>query len=453
MITPEFLTDSLKISPVIKGRAKKEICLKISTDSRNIFENDCFIAIRGEKFNGHNFIEECVKKGVKYFIINKAWKHRVTKKVDDGCIWCVNDTVKALGKIATSYKREIFASTIAITGSSGKTTTRELISAILGKKYNVHTAKKNYNNEIGIPLTILEAPEDTNIFVLELGMNHRGEISRLTKIVKPFAAVITNIGYAHIGNLGSRDEIAKAKAEIFEGMNKGSYVFLNRDDDYYNFLRKLSPCEIIDFSISDIKVVEDNGIDGYIIDYNGESVKFNLPGKHNLSNLASTLKVAEFFRISKDSVIEAISNFKPVSGRSEIVKSDIVIINDSYNANPSSMKAALELIATAKGRKIAVLSDMLELGRDEIRFHEDLGNWINTYEPINIIFACGVLCKHAIKKIKNASIKTFWFENKKDLIKELISFVKPSDTVLIKASHGMGLEEVFMALKEKIFHN
>ncbi|MGC8764829.1 MAG: UDP-N-acetylmuramoyl-tripeptide--D-alanyl-D-alanine ligase [Brevinematia bacterium] len=449
MITPDFLTESLGTNPIIKGSVKKDVNLKISIDSRTIAETDCFIAIKGERFDGHNFIEECFKKGVRYFVINRFKKSKVINRIESGCIWCVNDTIEALERIAKAYKREIFANTVAITGSSGKTTVRELIYSILSKKYNVHTARKNYNNEIGLPLTILEAPEKTNIFVLELGMNHRGEISRLSRIIKPFASVITNIGYAHIGNLGSRKNIAKAKAEIFDGMNKGGYVFLNRDDDYYAYLKRISPCEVIDFSSSDIKVIEDRGIDGYVIDYEGEKIDFVLPGRHNLSNLACALKVGEFFRISKDKIIEALSEFRPVSGRSEVVKSKVVIINDSYNANPASMKAAFEILSRAPSRKIAVISDMLELGKDEVKFHEELGNWIDTGNFVDVIFAYGKLSKHTINNIKNTKIIKFWFEKKEDLIKSLISFINQSDTILIKASHGMRLDEVFEALKEK----
>ncbi|MCX7821640.1 MAG: UDP-N-acetylmuramoyl-tripeptide--D-alanyl-D-alanine ligase [Brevinematales bacterium] len=443
MLTPDFITESLNVQPVIIGEIRKDISLKISIDSREIDENSCFLAIKGERFDGHNFVKDCVNKGVKYFILNKKYKNKIK---ENGYFWFVKDNIKALGQLAKKYKNEIFANSVAITGSSGKTTTRELIVSILSKKYNIHTAKKNFNNEIGLPLTILEAKPETHIFVLELGMNHRGEIHRLSKIVSPFASVITNIGYAHIGNLGSRENIAKAKAEIFDGMNKGGYAFLNKDDDFYEFLKKISPCEVIDFSIKDIQIIENKGIDGFTIDYKGEKIEFSLPGFHNISNLAAALKVAEFFNVDPKNIAEAIKNFKPVKGRNEVVKGKITLINDAYNANPASMKASLLVLSSSnKGRKIAVLSDMLELGKYEVKLHEELGEWINTQKPCETIFCYGKLSKIMADKIKN--IKVFWFDNKEKMIEELKSFVQEGDIILFKASHSMGLEEVFDRLR------
>ncbi|MGC8771739.1 MAG: UDP-N-acetylmuramoyl-tripeptide--D-alanyl-D-alanine ligase [Brevinematia bacterium] len=442
MLTPDFITESLKINPHIDGNIRKDVCLKISIDSRQIDKNSVFLAIKGEKFDGHSFIKDCINKGVNYFILNKKYKHKIKEK---GCFWFVDDTIKALGILAKKYRNEIFANSVAITGSSGKTTTRELIVSIISKKYNVHTAKKNFNNEIGLPLTILEAPPETHIFVLELGMNHRGEIHRLSKIVSPFVSIITNIGYAHIGNLGSRENIARAKAEIFDGMNKGGYVFLNKDDDFYDFLKRISPCEVIDFSVNDIKIIENKGIDGFVIDYKGEKIDFKLPGIHNISNLACAIKIGEFFNINSKNIVEAIKNFTPVKGRNEVVKGRITLINDAYNANPASMKASLSVLASSSGRKIAVLSDMLELGKFEIKLHEELGDWINEKKLCDFIFCYGRLTKIMAEKIKN--IEVLWFENKEKMTEKLKSFLKDGDIVLLKASHSMGLEEVFENLK------
>ncbi len=446
MITPDFITESLKIKPVINGEIRKDIKLKISIDSRNIDELSCFLAIKGEKFDGHNFVKECSSKNVNYFILNK--KHKNLSKEIKGYFWFVNDTIKALGTLAKRYKNDIFAHSIAITGSSGKTTTRNLIVSILSKKYNVHTAKKNFNNEIGLPLTILETPEKTHILVLELGMNHKGEISRLSKIVNPFVSIITNIGYAHIGNLGSRENIAKAKAEIYDGMNKGGFVFLNRDDDFYDFLKKIAFCEVIDFSTNDIKIIEDKGLNGFLLAYNGEKVNFKLPGIHNISNLSCAIKVGEFFNVSKNDIINAIEDFEPVKGRNEVINGKITLINDAYNANPSSMKASLTILSKANGRKIAVLSDMLELGKFEKELHEELGKWIDNNKVCDLILCYGNLTKYMVEQIK--SIKTLWFEDKKKLTEELINIKKEGDVILFKASHSMGLEEIFEKLRELV---
>jgi UDP-N-acetylmuramoyl-tripeptide--D-alanyl-D-alanine ligase len=448
MLSIDFIQKSLRVSPFVKGKRPELGLLKISTDSRNINESNFFLALRGEKFDGHDFAGECYKKGVRCFVVEKRYKRKILTSVNDSVIFFVDDTMQALSSLAISYKNEIFANSVAITGSSGKTTTRELIVSMLAKKFNVHTAKRNFNNEIGLPLTILDAPLNTHLLVLELGMNHRGEISRLSKIVKPFAAIITNIGYAHIGNLGSRDEIARAKAEIFDGMDKYGYSFLNRDDDYYDFLKKVSTGEVIDFSHRDLNILEDKGLEGYLIDYKGKCLNFSLPGRHNLANLACAIKVAEFFNIDENDIADVILNFKPVSGRSEVVRKSITVINDSYNANPASMKMAFEILSKVKSRKIAVVSDMLELGKFAIKFHEEIGEYISSGKLCDAVFAYGELSKYLINKVNNNSIVSRWFNTKQELIDFLLGFVEKGDTILVKASHSMGLEEVAKKLIE-----
>lgn len=453
MFNENFIQESLNCKAVHTGLTASSEFTGFSIDSRNIKANECFVAIPGNNFDGHNFVGDCYSKGVRTFIIDKSLLKKVRKVVPDGIIFPVKDTIKALAALAASYKNSIFASTVAITGSSGKTTTRELVVRILSKKYNTFTAKKNFNNEIGLPLTMLEAPPETHILVLELGMNHRGEISALSKAAQPLVGMITNIGYAHIGNLGSLDAIAEAKAEIFNGMQKNGYIFLNRDDPYFEYLQKLSPVEVVDFGVSDLKVVQDKGFDGYQILYRNQEFHFPLAGSHNLSNLASALKIGEFYQVDYFDMIEAVSSVNPVAGRSEVLKKDITIINDCYNANPSSMKAGLELLGKIQGRKIAVLSDMLELGKLSKELHREIGQFIREQSAADLVFTYGSESKSIIDAMNGSPIEKKWFEDKEVMIQSVLNTVRAGDVILVKASRGMKLEDAVNRLKQKFQMN
>ncbi|MGA2142718.1 MAG: Mur ligase family protein, partial [Brevinematales bacterium] len=251
MVDIGFIEKSLKIPPIKIGHPKNSIVEGFSIDSREITPNQCFVAINGENYNGHNFIRESNIKGVRFFIVQNDYKNKVKKYLHNSYIIPVKDTVESLSMLAKSYKKHIFASSIGITGSSGKTTTRELISLLLSSKYNVHTSKKNYNNDIGLPLTILQAPPETHILVLEMGMNHRGELKKLSETAEPLLGLITNVGYAHIGMFGSLEKIAEAKAEIFSGIHRHGIALLNRDDGFLEYFKKISPVDTIEFGLSD----------------------------------------------------------------------------------------------------------------------------------------------------------------------------------------------------------
>ncbi|MFN4217367.1 MAG: UDP-N-acetylmuramoyl-tripeptide--D-alanyl-D-alanine ligase [Brevinematales bacterium] len=421
-----------------------------SLDSRTIQPSECFVAIPGERFDGHDFIHDCVRKGVKIFIVETVFYRKNRKNLPPGIFFVVKNSREALGVLAREYKKYLYAKVIGVTGSSGKTTTRELISYLLSLKYQVHSTKKNLNNDLGLPLTVLEAKEGVHFMVLEMGMNHLGEIGYLSSIVHPYAAVITNVGYAHIGNLGSLYNIARAKAEIFKGMMpKYGVAFLNRNDEFYGYHKKLAPVPVVDVIPDEITIMESRGLDGYLLYYQGMSFRFRVAGRHNIANLAIALKVAEYFGVDMVQALKAVEDFQPVSGRSEVIRtSSWTIINDAYNANPSSMRAALFLLKDLPGRRVAIIGDMLELGKHSRSLHEMIGEMIVTNQVADLVVLHGEESRHTFEKLKANHMLAFWFPSKQELVRSIKSLLQPGDTIMVKASHGMKLEEVVEELKK-----
>ncbi len=424
-----------------------------SIDSRTIRSSDCFIALEGPRFDGHDYIGNCCRQGVRVFIADKKRRSAVQKNVPEGSVYYVRNTRESLARLAAAYKNSIFSTVVGITGSSGKTTARGLVVSALSGKYNVHTARKNFNNDIGLPLTILEAPQNTHVIVLEMGMNHSGEIRALSRLAQPLLGAVTNIGYAHIGNLGSLEAVADAKAEIFEGVVPHGYALLNRDDPFYSRLKARAVSarlNVLDFGLADLEVLEDRGLDGFRLRYRGREFLFPLAGGHNLSNLAASLAIAQFFKVDTDELAGRMSETRAVSGRAEIILKTVTIINDSYNSNPSSLKAGLDLLSKSSGRRVAVLSDMLELGGQGAGLHREAGEFIAEKRPADILLACGDLSRETVKAAQKGRFPDArWFAGRQELIAGVLETVQPGDTVFVKASRGMNLDEVVRILSDR----
>ncbi len=450
--------DILKVTngKLLAGNENIE-CENFSKDTRTINEGDIYIGIKGEKFDGSKLWDEALEKGAKAVIVeNIEIEKDKLQKYADKAIIKVENTLEALYKLA-EYKRSLYdIPVIAITGSVGKTSTKDIIANVISTKYKTLKTEGNNNNNIGLPMTILKL-KDHEALVVEMGMNHFGEISLLTKIAKPTIAVITNIGTSHIGNLGSRENILKAKLEILEGMDKPILVINNDNDllhDWYEKNKEKIEIHTVgienqsEINAKEIKLKEESS--EFIALTKQEEVKVNVPvgGTHFVYNSLCAIAIGKLLDISTENIIKGISTFELTKKRMDIKKLDngAIIINDSYNASYESMKASIEFLAKHTGeRKIAVLGDMFELGEYTKELHEKVGKEI-VKNKIDVLICSGEYSKYIIEKVKNSSTKTFYYENKEQIVEKLQKELKNGDVVLVKASNAMKFYEICQKL-------
>ena len=418
------------------------VIFNFSIDSRTIKKGDAYIAIEGEKFNGNNFVPDAIKNGAS--IVFTSNKEYLAPNV-----FYVKNGKEFLKKIAGFILKKINPKVIAITGSNGKTTTKEIIASILQQEYSEEElliTHGNFNNDIGLPLTILRLNEEHKIAILEMGMNHKGEIEELTRIAPPDIAVITNIGEAHIENFASKDEIAEAKKEILANISNNSFVILPRDDIYFEFLAKdISSTKITTFgksNKSDISCdTKNNLITRYFLSDKFLDAKCSLIGNHNIMNIMAAIGVAQTLKMSINSIKKGIESVRGISGRLELkyAKNGATIIDDSYNSNPSSMMAAIDVLAAhSNPHKILVIGDMAELGEQSQRLHIDVIEYINK-SCISCTLAIG---DNLQKPITNYIEYGSWYNSKKDIIKELGAVMREDSVLLIKGSRSMKMEEI-----------
>ncbi|MCI9016242.1 MAG: UDP-N-acetylmuramoyl-tripeptide--D-alanyl-D-alanine ligase [Clostridia bacterium] len=432
-------------------------CENFTKDTRQIEQGDVYIGLKGNNFNGSMLYEEALKQGAKVCIIenNNKINPYIEEKYKGTSIIVVKNTLEALQKIAI-YKRSLYKiPVVAITGSVGKTSTKDMIASVLEQKYKVLKTQGNYNNHIGLPLTILKL-KNHEILVVEMGMSELGEIKVLTNIAKPTISVITNIGTSHIGNLGSRENILKAKLEILEGMDNKGILVINNDNDLLNEWNKQNKRYITKtFGINNksnttaenIEKGETSSKITLKIEQETISCKIPVGGTAFVYNAICAATVGKIMEIEKEKIITGIENFELTKNRMDIIKNtkDITIINDSYNANYESMKNAIENLATIKAkRKIAILGDMLELGEHSKNLHERVGEEI-IKNKIDILICVGKESKYIIKKVEEQKMNInniYYFSTNEEAIKKIKLLLKPEDAILIKASNGMKFSEI-----------
>ena len=419
------------------------VCENFSKDTRTINFGDVYVGIKGENFDGNLFYKDAIKNGASVCILDNG--NVVKEKL--GTIIIVNDSILALGALA-SYKRDLYdIPVIAITGSVGKTSVKDMIHEVLKMKYNVLCTKENYNNNIGVPLTILGL-KNHNALIVEMGMNHMKELSYLSKIAKPTMALITNIGTAHIGNLGSRENILKAKLEVLDGMNGGK-LFINNDDDMlqkvqYESLVTIGIKNKSDFMATDIN--EDAFSSQFKI--NNQDIKLNVGSNAFVYNALFAYAVGEYLGVSKENIETALENFKLSPHRLEKFETKkYTIIDDTYNASLDSVKNSLGLLSKVSGRKVFVFADILEIDNFAKEIHEEVAENI-IENNIDITICVGNQSKYTYEKLKSNNKETYYFESNSDLINNLNSILKEKDTILIKGSHSMKLIEVVNFLKK-----
>jgi UDP-N-acetylmuramoyl-tripeptide--D-alanyl-D-alanine ligase len=415
----------------------------VCIDTRKITKGCLFICIKGERFDAHDFIDEAYEKGAVAVMIDKD----ITP---NGAYVKVENTSKALLQLGGYYRSKFDIPVVALTGSVGKTTTKEFTHLVVNAKYNAIKTQGNLNNEIGLPQMLFQIDNSVQAAVIEMGMNHFGEISRLVNATKPTIALITNIGVSHIENLGSRDGILKAKLEITEGLKEGAPLILNGDDDKLSTVKddkhKLYFYGINNGDFKAENIVENEGSTSFTINYFGKSQDVTIPtiGVHNIYNALAAFAVGYFLDVAPQLAANALSNYVPTGMRQKVVKvGKITSIEDCYNASPDSMRAALKTLHDTKGnKKIAVLGDMLELGDYSQQAHTLVGEMV-AENKIDFLLAYGTDAKYYVNAAKeNGCNNAFLFDNKDSLSNKLLEIADDNDVIIFKGSRGMKLEDV-----------
>mgnify|MGYP000731963258 CR=1 FL=1 len=431
----------------------------IVTDSRKAGEGSLFVAIPGERVDGHKFIPNVASQGALAVISEQ-------KLETPPCPYIlVKDSMEAIKAMAEYYMQQLNIPVVGITGSVGKTSTKEVIASVLKEKYRTLKTQGNFNNELGLPLTVFRLRDEDEIAVLEMGISDFGEMTRLAKIAKPDTCVITNIGTCHLENLGDRDGVLKAKTEIFQYVKRN--IVLNGDDDKLSTVKEYNGMQPVFFGNGEnasvtCENVESRGLKGMSCDIclkgkmaeNGELQTFHvdipMPGRHMVSNALAAAAVGRLYGLNAEQIKNGIESLEPVSGRFNMIETDkFMIVDDCYNANPMSMKASLDVLQDGLGRKVAILGDMGELGTDEAALHEGVGVHAGQCR-IDACICVGPLAAHIAEKASqtNPDLTVIREKDLESLLKNLNTYVKPGDTILVKASHFMKFENVVKALQE-----
>jgi UDP-N-acetylmuramoyl-tripeptide--D-alanyl-D-alanine ligase len=428
----------------------------VSIDSRTVKPGDCFFAIKGEKFDGHDYVPAAFAKGAVCAVISRAVGG---EPLADKCLLKVSDTVKALGDFAAEYRRRAGFKVVAITGSAGKTTTRQIAYHVLGRHFRVHQSPKSFNNNIGLPLTLLTADAQTEIVVAELGSNHPGEIAHLTRIALPDVAVVTNIHPAHLEGFGDLATIGKEKLSISEGLAPDGALIINADFGDLVGACRAKGLDFVTFGKSDSADLRATDVicDGLTSRFtiSGVEVRLPLPGAGNIENALAAWAICSQFGLKPEDFAESVRTLPAVSMRTELLHiGTLTVLNDCYNANPASMENALDILrnldAGSGRRRVFVCGDMAELGRDAERLHARLGASI-ARAKVQLLIAVGRLAAVAAEAARRAAdydLQTKCFKDAAAACDNLHEFMKDYDIVLVKGSRTTRLETAVEKLKQ-----
>lgn len=435
-----------------KGLLKKEVA-GITIDSRKAEKDFLFIAIDGERFNAHAFIPETIEKGALCVITHEDLGETNFPYI------LVAATGQALLDTAKLYRDSFDIKVVGITGSVGKTSTKEMVASVLAQKYDVHKTQGNFNNECGLPLTIFDLNDAHEISILEMGINHFGEMRKLSSVAKPDICLITNIGVAHLEFLKTQEGILQEKTQMFQDIKPGGSIILNGDDA----LLRTQPAVkgIVPFLYGTsydydcyVTEVHPQGLKGTACTIHLPSGSFSCivptPGAHMVSNALAGASVGYKLGLSPEEIKAGIEHLPSMPGRNHIIQTDrLIILDDCYNANTISMQASLDVLTMAIGRKIAILGDMGELGTKERALHYEVGTHAAKCE-IDIVCGIGDLAKEIVRGATegNQQVKGLWFSSREGFFKQMPDIIEPADNILVKASHGMEFSEVVEALKE-----
>jgi UDP-N-acetylmuramoyl-tripeptide--D-alanyl-D-alanine ligase len=440
----------------------------LCTDSREIRRGDAFVALRGEQFDGHQFVESALRRGAAGALVDDAshaWERLGKTKGGRRCILAVPDTLVAYQQLARHHRDRFRIPVVAVTGSNGKTTTKDMVAAVLAERGTVLKTEGNYNNRIGVAHTVLRLAKRHRVAVVEMGVDQKGQTTRLCEIARPTHGIITNIGPDHLEFFGSMDASAESKAELLAMLPADGAVALNADDAYFAYLRAQARCRVVSFGLSADAEVRAEGIE----DVSRSDAAFRLvtPGQrtrprtrirvrgaHNLSNALAAAAIGRMLAVPAAKIARGLGRFKPASMRSQVrAHAGVTILNDCYNANPASMKAAIDLLVQlgAGTRTIAVLGDMLELGPTARDLHREVGAYA-AGRGIAVLLACGDLGRTIAEGAREAGMAADRVRTVTDAgqaAAAAVAIVRRGDAVLIKASRGMRLERVVEALSKK----
>lgn len=419
-------------------------CKSVCTDTRKVQAGDMFFALKGERFNGNLFAAQALEAGASVAIVDEEASY---VKEDQRYI-LVKDVLLALQDLARAYRRTFNIPFLAITGSNGKTTTKELVYAVLNTSKRTFATQGNFNNHIGVPLTLLSIPEDTEIAIIEMGANQPGDIIELAEIAEPTHGLITNVGQAHLERFGSLEGVQKTKGELFDFLrSSGGTLFVNLSDER---VVKAADFKAGDISFGTAKAdyqisLTDHHLEGMKLDFVSPQqealpLTTQLSGSYNAMNILVAAMIGTYFGVPRSDIQKGIYGYQATNNRSEIVKKGrLTILLDAYNANPSSMKAAIKNIFSYPDQRVMlILGDMLEMGAKEAEIHADLGRFINQFAPICTV-GVGPRMKSAVEVLEGPSL---WFENTADAVEGVIEQSQSADMLLIKGSRGMALEKL-----------
>ena len=437
----------------------------ITTDSRKVVKDGLFIAICGERTDGHKYIDGCFEAGALCVISEKELPEQENSYIK------VKSSLQALKDLALLYRNNLDIKVVGITGSVGKTSTKETISYVLEEKYKVLKTEGNFNNEIGLPLTVFRLRDDDEIAVLEMGISDFGEMERLSQIAQPDIGVITNIGLCHLENLKTRDGILKAKTEMFHNLKPDGTAILNGDDDKLITIDEVNNKRQVRFGISykdDVYAsdIKNLGLDGTSFVINGLKcadgdrafeVTVPVPGHHMIYNALAAACVGAQLGLSSIQIRDGISKLKTIAGRNNIIKTDnYTIIDDCYNANPVSMKASIDVVDMALGRKVCILGSMFELGDNEKNLHYDVGQYVGA-KSIDVLITIGDLARHIAMgaadyretHYESYDCSIHSYDTIEEFENEAGQLLKKGDNILVKASHGMHFSNIVDMLSKQ----
>ena len=422
----------------------------VTSDSRTASEGALFVAFKGARADGHNFMASCLNNGAVGCL-----SEREPGPDECPCV-VVDSTLRATGALAAWHRSRFDIPVVGITGSVGKTTTKEMIAAVLSERFNTLKTEKNFNNELGVPQTLLRLDDAHEAAVVEMGISDFGEMRRLTHMVRPSIAVMTVIGHSHLEFLGDQDGVLRAKSEIFEGMGEDGFALLNGDDERLAACHP--PMNRMYFGMKDgndvrAENVRNMGASGIAltIRHSGGAFEAHIPafGSHMVYAALAAATAGLVLGLTEAEIAAGIARYRTVGDRARVIEADrITVISDCYNANPDSMRAALDSLVTLNGRKVCILGDMLELGEDTAQLHAEVGAYAAGL-GIDRIVACGPLARNIHEGAKGAGGMSVYYADKASLLADLHSIIRPGDCVLVKASHSMAFEEIVAALTEK----